>query len=130
MYDQGADITFNVAGQTGMGGIDAAANRSKYTFGVDSDQYMILKDTDPEKAANIVTSMMKNVDNSIFRAIKLHMEGTLAYGSAENLGITEGGVGIADNENYKKIVPADMQAKIKELEEKILSGEIVVSTVF
>ena len=130
MYDQGADITFNVAGETGLGGIDAAKDRSKYTFGVDSDQYTILKDTDPEKAANIVTSMMKNVDNSIYRAIKMHIDGTLKYGAAEALGIAEGGVGIAYNENFDKIVPDEMKDKIKELEDKVLTGDIVIGTVF
>ena len=130
MYDQGADITFNVAGETGLGGIDAAKERGKYTFGVDSDQYLLFAETDPAKAANIVTSMMKNVDNSIFRGIKMHMEGTLPYGKAEALGIAEGGVGVAYNENYDKIVPADMRAKIKAIEDDILSGKIVVGTVF
>ncbi|MBI9104798.1 MAG: BMP family ABC transporter substrate-binding protein [Spirochaetales bacterium] len=130
MYDQGADITFNVAGETGLGGIDAAKDRSKYTFGVDSDQYEILKDTDADKAANIVTSMMKNVDNSIYRAIKMHIDGNLVYGAAEGLGIAEGGVGVAYNENYSAIVPADMQAKIKVIEDKILAGEITIGSAF
>ena len=130
MYDQGADITFNVAGETGLGGIDAAKERGKYTFGVDSDQYLLFADTDPAKAANIVTSMMKNVDNSIFRGIKMHMDGTLPYGKAEALGIAEGGVGVAYNENYNKIVPQAMRDRIKAIEGDILSGKITVGTVF
>ncbi|RLD17297.1 MAG: BMP family ABC transporter substrate-binding protein, partial [Caldiserica bacterium] len=129
-YDQGADISFNVAGETGLGLLDAAKERNKYAIGVDSDQYIMFKDSDPEKAAHIVTSMMKNVDNSLFRGIKLHMEGKLEYGKAEALGIKEGGVGVADNENYKKLVPEEFRKKIKELEEKIVNGEIVVDTVF
>jgi basic membrane protein A len=128
MFDQGADITFNVAGETGLGGIDAAKEKAKYTLGVDSDQYLLFADTDPEKASYIVTSMMKNVDYSIFRAIKMHVEGTLKYGEAEVLDIEKGGVGLADNENYQKIVPADMRAKIDEIAKKITSGEIKVGT--
>ena len=130
MFDQGADISFNVAGETGLGGIDAAKEKSKYTIGVDSDQYLFFAGTDPEKASNIVTSMMKNVDASIFRGIKMHVEGTLKYGEAEALDIDKGGVGLADNENYQKIATAEMRAKIDELAKKITSGEIKVGTAF
>ncbi len=130
MFDQGADITFNVAGETGLGGIDAAKDRKLYTLGVDSDQYLLFADTDPEKASYIVSSMMKNVDFTIFRAIKKHMEGTLKYGEAEVLGIEKGGVGLADNENYQKIVPVEMRDKISEISRKIVSGEIKVGTAF
>jgi len=130
MFDQGADIAFNVAGETGLGGIDAAKEKGKYTLGVDSDQYLLFADTDAEKAANIVTSMMKNVDFSIFRAIEMHIAGTLKYGEAEILDIDKGGVGLADNENYQKVATAEMRAKIDEIAKKITSGEIKVGTAF
>ncbi|MDA3938133.1 MAG: BMP family ABC transporter substrate-binding protein [Spirochaetia bacterium] len=130
MFDQGADITFNVAGETGLGGIDAAKDRSLYTLGVDSDQYLLFAETDPKKASFIVSSMMKNVDFTIFRAIEKHIAGTLKYGEAEVLGIEKGGVGLADNENYKKLVPSSMRDKIDEISKMIVSGEIKVGTAF
>lgn len=129
-YNQGADIAFNVAGETGLGLLDAAKEMKKYAIGVDSDQYIMFKDSDPEKASYIVTSMMKNVDKSIYRAIKLHLEGKLPYGQAEALGLKEDGVGVANNENYIKLVPEEFRNKIKELEQKIINGEIVVDTAF
>ena len=130
MFDQGADITFNVAGQVGLGGIDAAKEQNKYTLGVDSDQYMEFVETDAEKASHIVTSMMKNVDYSIFRGIEMHIAGTLKYGEAEILDIEKGGVGLADNENYQKVATAEMRAKIDEIAKKITSGEIKDGTAF
>ena len=130
MFDQGADITFNVAGETGLGGIDAAKEKDKYTFGVDSDQYQLFKDTDPEKASHIVTSMMKNVDLSIYRAIKMHIDGTLKYGAAEVLGLDKDGVGLAENENYDKVVPKEFRDKVMDIQKKIVSGEIKVGTAF
>ncbi len=129
-YDQGADIAFNVAGETGLGLLDAAKESKKYAIGVDSDQYKLFKDSDPVKASFIVTSMMKNVDYSLFRAIKLHLEGKLQYGRAEALGLKEHGIGVADNENYRKLVPEKFRKKIKELEQKIINGEIKVKTAF
>ena len=47
-----------------------------------------------------------------------------------HLGIKEGGIAIADNENFLKVVPADVRAKIKALEQQILSGKIKVGTAF
>jgi len=129
-YDQGADIAFNVAGETGLGLLDAAKEKKRYAIGVDSDQYLLYKDSDPEKASHITTSMMKNVDISLYRAIKLHLEGKLAYGKAEVLGIEKDGVGVADNENFRKLVPQEFATRIKELEAKIVSGEIKIDTAF
>ena len=74
--------------------------------------------------------MLKNVDNSLYRAIKGTLDGSITYGAAEALGIKEGGIGIADNENFVKVVPADVRAKIKSLEQQILSGKIKVGTAF
>ncbi|MGC9100671.1 MAG: BMP family lipoprotein [Caldisericum sp.] len=129
-YDQGADISFNVAGETGLGLIDAAKEKNKYAIGVDSDQYIMLKDKDPEAASHIVTSMMKNVDKSIYRALKLYLDGKLEFGKAEALGLAEDGVGIADNENYQKLVPQEFRDKVNELAQKIIKGEIKVDTAF
>jgi basic membrane protein A len=129
-YEQGADIAFNVAGQTGIGLLDAAKDKDRYALGVDSDQYLLYKDSDPAMAANIVTSMMKNVDESLYRAIEMYLDGNLPVGQAEVLGIAKGGIGVADNENYQKLIPAEFRDKVKELEQKILSGEIKVDTAF
>jgi basic membrane protein A len=129
-YDQGADIAYNVAGETGLGLLDAAKEKKRYAIGVDSDQWLLFKDSDPVKASFIVVSMLKNVDFSLFRAIKGTIDGSIKYGAAEALGIKEGGVGIADNENYMKVIPAALRNKIKELEKMILKGEIKVDTAF
>ena len=129
-YDQGADIGFNVAGQAGLGLLDAAKDKKRYAIGVDSDQYLLFKDSDPVKASYIVTSMQKNVDNSLYRAIKGTLDGTIKYGAAEALGFKEGGISLSENENYMKLVPADMRAKIAALQKKLVSGEIKVDTAF
>ena len=129
-YEQGADISFNVAAETGIGLLDAAKDKDRYAIGVDSDQYFLYKETDPGKSANIVTSMMKNVDESLYRALKMYVDGTLPVGQAETLGIAEGGVGVADNENYQALIPEEFRGRIGELEQKIVSGEITVDTVF
>ncbi len=129
-YRQGADISFNVAGETGIGLLEAAKEMDKWAIGVDSDQALIVEEKDPEMAWHIVTSMMKNVDLSIFRALKLTLEGKCPYGKAEALGIAEKGVGIADNRYYRTLVPEKFRKKIEEIQKLILEGKIKVDTAF
>lgn len=130
MYQQGADIVFQVAGGTGVGVFQAAQEVGRYAIGVDSDQAVIMADTNPDQAKFILTSMMKNVDNSLYRALSMHIDGTLPYGSAEALGVAEGGVGLARNQYYDASTPADIKTRIEQAEKDLLDGKINVDTVF
>jgi basic membrane protein A len=129
-YDMGADIGFNVAGGSGLGQLDAAKEKGKYAIGVDSDQAMLFKETDVAKSELTLSSMMKRVDNSLFRAVKLWLEGKLTFGKAETLGLKDDAVGLSENEFYKKNVPAEIQAKITDAKAKIANGTIKVGTAF
>jgi len=129
-YSQGADIVFQIAGGTGQGVFEAATEDGKYAIGVDSDQAMAVKDADPAQADRILTSMLKNVDNSIFRALQLHRDGKAPYGQVESLGIAEGGVGLARNEIYDKHTPDDVKQLVDAAEQKVISGAIKVETAF
>lgn len=126
-YNAGADVIFGAAGGTGLGIFDAAKEKGKYAIGVDSDQAVILNETDPDKAALVITSAMKNVDQAILQAVRRFGEGTLPFGTVEQLGFAEGGVGIAKNEFYDALMTDEMKAKMDEIEGKLMSGEIVVS---
>ena len=130
MYEQGADIVFQIAGGTGVGVFEAAQEQGRYAIGVDSDQAVIVAETDPDQAARILTSMLKNVDNSIFRAITKHLEGSLPYGSTEGLGIPEGGVGLAKNDFYDAATSDDIKAMVEAAEAAVVNGDIEVQTVF
>jgi len=82
MYEQGADIVFQIAGGTGQGVFEAADEQGRFALGVDSDQALIIEETNPEQAQRILTSMMKNVDLSLFRAVSLYLEDELVFGAA------------------------------------------------
>jgi basic membrane protein A len=127
-YDSGVDVIFSAAGGTGLGVLDAAAEKKRYAIGVDSDQAVLFKDTDPAKAALIVTSAIKRIDQVVFDAIKMYKEGSLPTGSYKVLGIKENGVGIARNEFYEAAIPAEIRAKIDGYEEKLANGGIKVVT--
>lgn len=121
-YQNGADVGFNVAGSAGLGQIEAAADSGKYVFGVDSDQAAQL----PDYADNIPTSALKNVGNSLIRAIKMDMEEELPYGTLEYLGFAEGGVELVEDAHYEETVPEEIRTKVAELKEQITNGEIEV----
>jgi basic membrane protein A len=113
-----------------VGILEAAAEDGRWAIGVDSDQFEIFKAQKPAIANRILTSMLKNVDNSLYRALKMAQEGTAPWGKAEALGIAEGGVGLARNDNFKKWTPADVAAAISAAERDILGKKIKVDTVF
>ncbi|MBX3066884.1 MAG: BMP family ABC transporter substrate-binding protein [Anaerolineae bacterium] len=130
MYDQNADIIFQIAGGTGTGVFEAAEEKGKYAIGVDSDQATIIAETDPEQAAHILTSMQKNVDNSLYRALSLYNEGKLPVGTSEALGIVEGGVGISINDIYTAATPENVQKLVAAVQDAVVAGDIAVGTVF
>lgn len=120
----GVDVGYNVAGAAGLGQIEAAEVAKRYAFGVDSDQAALL----PDQAEFIPTSALKNVGNSLIRAIKLDLDGKLEYGKAESLGFAEGGVNLVKDAHYEEMLPEDIRTKIDELEKDIIDGKIVVDT--
>ncbi len=130
MYEQQADIVFQIAGGTGVGVFEAAQEQGHFAIGVDSDQATIIEETDPDQAQHILTSMMKNVDNSLFRAVDLHLAGELPYGEAEVLGIVEGGVGLALNDIYYDNTPEYILDLIDAVTALVEDGEITINTVF
>ncbi len=127
-YNRGVDIGFNVASQAGLGQLDAAKEANKYVIGVDSDQAMLFAESDPLKAELTLTSMLKRVDNSLFRAIKLHLQNELPYGTVEALGLKEKAVGLADNEFFRRNVPEEFIKKLDDISEKIVKGQIDVES--
>jgi basic membrane protein A len=126
-YNSGADVIFNVAGGTGLGIFDAAKEKKKFAIGVDSDQAMLLKDTDSEKANLIVTSAIKKIDQAIFNSVKKIQDGTLEFGKRQMMGFNEDGVGIAENDIYTSVLPEDVRKKIDEVKQKLVNKEIQVS---
>ncbi|WP_367931934.1 BMP family lipoprotein [Enterocloster citroniae] len=137
LYDQGIDAIFNIGSTTALGACQAAEERGGYEkgyilVGVDADQYQIYKsstDTDVNGYENIATSMLKCIEESVMWAFDGMNDKTLEPG-LHNVGIAEGGVGLAKNENYLAITPEDVQKKVEEIETKIASGEIVVRSYY
>lgn len=115
-YSQGVDIIYHASGACGIGVIEAAKEKKKLAIGVDSDQSHLAP-------ANVVTSMIKRVDEGVFQGSKAMVEGKFKGGHVV-MGLKENGVGTAYSPGVK--VPATVVNKVKEFEEKIRSGKLKV----
>lgn len=131
LYNSGVDVMFSVAGAAGLGIFQAANDQDKLAVGVDSDQYLTYSNSEsPELASVIMTSMVKNIGSSLVTVFDEIHNGTVKWGALQILGIAEGGVGLANNENYQKLVPKEIQDMISDYEAKIKTGEIVVPSYY
>jgi basic membrane protein A len=122
-YDAGADIVMNVASGTGVGVLEGAKEAGKYAIGVDLNQ-------DYDQPGSILTSMVKRVDTACYSVIEQVVNGTFAGGSVSYLDVAGKGVSLTDFAAIKEALgeqfPEEIITKITEIEEKIVSGEIVV----
>lgn len=117
-FDRGADVIFAAAGGTGNGVYQAAADAGKLAIGVDSNQNHLHPGT-------MLTSMVKRVDAAVFDAFESAAAGSWEPG-VKTLGLAEGGVGWALDDNNRPLVSEDMEAQIGQLSEAIAGGEISV----
>ncbi len=118
-FDRGADVVYAAAGGTGIGVLQAAADSGKLSIGVDSNQNYL-------HPGSVLTSMLKRVDVAVYNAFKTAKDGTWKAGE-NNLGLAENGVGYALDDNNRKLITPDMEAKLEDAKAKIISGELKVS---
>jgi basic membrane protein A and related proteins len=117
-YQQGADVIFHASGSTGLGVFEAARQTGKLAIGVDADQYN-------EAPGYVLTSMVKGVDNAVYDTIKRVKDGRFKGGIYE-YGLAEGGVGYVYDANNAKLIPDSVRARVEQLKQQIISGQIKV----
>ncbi|MGM0370535.1 MAG: BMP family lipoprotein [Bacillota bacterium] len=140
-YNSGADIIYHASGGTGGGLFNAAEKLGHYAIGVDSDQDYIAP-------GQILTTMQKRVDNSVFDIVENlkndnFTSGVKAYGlEKEGVKVSLSGLApmtqtalksgdISEEEadeirEMKENIPTEIKDRIKEIQEKIVAGEIDV----
>jgi basic membrane protein A len=109
---EGAQVVFQVAGQCGLGALDAAKEKGVLGIGVDADQGYL--------GDHILTSAQKKVDVAVFDTAKAVQDGTFAGGEDQIFDLKNEGVGLgklnADGQPF-----ADQMEEIKQ---QIIDGEI------
>jgi hypothetical protein len=92
---EGADVIFGAGGQTGSGGIQAAAEAGAFVIGVDQDEYVTTFQNGAAPGSDkIISSAMKRVDQAVFLTIKDVVDGKFTNGVAV-YDATNGGIGLA-----------------------------------
>ncbi len=117
-FGQGADVVYAAAGGTGLGVLQAAADKGKLSIGVDSNQNHL-------HPGSVLTSMLKRVDVAVYNAMVGAQDGTWKPGM-QSLGLAEDGVGYALDDNNKAVLTPDMAAKLDKAKAEIIAGTLKV----
>lgn len=123
LHEQGADVIFQIAAQTGNGVFEAARERGFWAIGVDSNQKHLAEDV-------ILCSMCKEIGQSICDVVHTYRSGDKSlWGTTWVADLSAGLVNICyGGEGTLQQVPDSVKAEVEALEEKIISGEIRVDT--
>jgi basic membrane protein A and related proteins len=109
---EGSQVVFAVAGNCGLGALDAAKERDMVGIGVDADQGYL--------GEHVLTSALKRVDTAVFDAVKQVQDGTFKGGADTVFDLKSDGVALgelnADGQKY-----AD---QVEEVKQQIIDGEI------
>ena len=109
---EGSQVVFQVAGQCGLGALDAAKEKGVLGIGVDADQGYL--------GEHILTSATKKVDVAVFETAQAVQDGSFKGGEDQIFDLKSGGVGLgkisADGQQF-----AD---RIEEVQQQIVSGEL------
>ena len=119
MFENGADIIYQVAGGTGIGVIKAAEANGRFAIGVDTDQ-------DGMARGRVLTSMVKRVDVATEALIEAYAAGKFPGGETLSFGLTENGVGLTEMKYTKNLIPAEYLTAVEETKAAIIAGEIDV----
>ncbi len=112
---QGSDVVFQVAGDCGLGALDAACEKGVMAIGVDADQSFA--------GDCVITSGLKPLELAVFETIKAAQDGTFEGGTNRFFGIEE----FPDAEllaPFSDAVPQEVQDAVEEAKQKLISGEI------
>jgi basic membrane protein A len=109
---EGSQVVFQVAGQCGLGALDAAKERNAQGIGVDADQGYL--------GEHIITSALKKVDVAVFNTIQAVQDGSFAGGKDTVFDVKSGGVGLGKVSSEG----AKYEEQVNEVMEQIKSGEI------
>ena len=99
--------------------------------GVDYDQYDVYSKSAHEVVGyrNVATSMQKKIQDSVVDALSRVIDGTAEMGN-HRYSLSMGGVGLAYNERFYEVTPEEVVNELRAIEEKVVSGEIVVPSYF
>jgi basic membrane protein A len=110
---QGSVVEFQVAGQCGLGALDAAHEKGLFGIGVDADQGYL--------GSWVMTSALKRVDVAVYNAIQAANHGKLKVGTNKQFSAVIGGVGYG---KWSSKVPASIKNAVAAQFRLLKAGKI------
>jgi basic membrane protein A len=110
---QGASVIFQVAGQCGLGALNAAKEKNVFGIGVDADQRYL--------GDHMLTSALKKVDVAVFSTVEAVQDGSFAGGKDTIFDVASGAVGLGE---IGADVSPDITSKVNQIQEDIAAGTI------
>ncbi|HEY8642488.1 MAG TPA: BMP family ABC transporter substrate-binding protein [Candidatus Dormibacteraeota bacterium] len=118
--NQNADIVFGGGGNTGNGALLGALSKSKTCIGVDTDQFISYPDAD----GCLMTSAEKKLATAVKTAVSDMVKKTWPTTNLLSFDASNGGVGISPYHDYDSKIPADVKAKITDIQKKLADGSL------
>lgn len=120
LYARGADILLQLAGNSGLGVIEAAreSEQKVWAIGADIDQ----EDLAPGR---VLVSVLKRIDVAVYQAIRDAQSDSLRAGHRW-IGIAEGASGLTDMRHTRQDVPGRALEMVERAKALIESGSLVV----
>jgi len=127
LMTQGADVIMPVAGNAGMGAatvVQAKASSGAALVWVDQDGFVSM----PQYGDILLTSVMKGIQSAVYNMIDQEVtqgsfDATPYVGTLANQGVQ-----IAPFHNFSSKLPADVQTKITDLQNQIVSGSLKITS--
>lgn len=113
---KGSRVVFQVAGECGLGALEAAREHGVWGIGVDVDQSHL--------GRHILTSAVKRLDVAVFDTIEQLVRGTLKTGRTSRFSLRNGGVGLGA---ISPEVPASLVAEIEKIRAEMVAGTIAIA---
>ena len=127
--EQGVDVIYAAAGESGFGTIDVAnrlsdeLGRHLWAIGVDTDSVF---DLPTELRDHVLTSMVKRLDQGVVTVVAAYEDGRLRVPSTVDLDLADDALGYSTSGNH--LQPSTIEA-LEELRAQIIAGEIEVDDV-
>jgi basic membrane protein A len=112
---QGSDVVFQVAGDCGLGALDAACEKDVTAIGVDADQN--------DQGPCVITSALKPLTDSVFGVIQTFVDGEFKGGTNQSYGVEQ----LPDAEllaPFQGDVPQNVKDAVAEAEKGLKDGSI------
>jgi basic membrane protein A len=118
LFDEGADVVFQVAAAAGIGVLQAAAERDLYAIGVDTNQ----NDLEP---GHVIASDIKNVGKAIEDVYASIVDGSYQPGAVIESGLASGGVDIVLDAQVQ-VLPQEIIDQVMSIRQDIIDGNLTI----